>query len=201
MKRIVTITALFIAFLIIYSCELNQNEPSANEELTQHEHNTKSKYQEIGKDFAQQTQVSLGKALKQAIGKKGIPGAISFCNIKALPITDSMSNALNAKIKRVSDQPRNRANQAKEGELFYIEMCKNALANNKEIKPFISEDEKNFMGYYPIITNQMCLNCHGAAADINKAALAKINSLYTKDKAKGYKANELRGMFVVEIKK
>ncbi len=202
MKRNQLITILFsISLIAFYSCASEQSEPTTPENNTKHEHTTTSEYQQIGQNFAQELQINLGKALQQAISAKGIPGAIAFCNIKALPITDSISKTLNAKIRRVTDKPRNSANQAKEGELFYLEMGKQALANNKEIKPFISEDEKNFMGYYPIVTNQMCLNCHGAASDISKEALAKIKSLYPNDKAKDYKTNELRGMFVVEIKK
>jgi len=201
-SKIIT-AILFLGLLLFYACESeNKNQEQAEKAIgTTEEDNTNNKYQLIGQDFAQQTQTSLAKELKNAIGEKGFPGAITFCNIKALPIIDSMSRALNAKIKRVSDQPRNRTNQAKEGELFYIDMCKNALANNKELKPFVSEDEKHFTGYYPIVTNQLCLNCHGSTKDIGAETLAKINSLYPEDKAQGYKANEVRGLFVVEIDK
>jgi hypothetical protein len=58
------------------------------------------------------TKQELGKNLMQAIQTKGTAGALEFCNIKALPITDSMSNVLNASIKRVSDLERNPKNKA-----------------------------------------------------------------------------------------
>lgn len=205
MRRNTILSVLICAsILILFSCANSSEDTNTSDTAKQdapHGHSTSSEYQLIGQDIAQKTQASLGQALQKAISEKGVAGAVSFCNIQALPITDSLSKALNAKIRRVSDQARNRANQAQEGELFYIDMCKKALADKKELKPFISEDEKSFMGYYPIVTNQLCSNCHGATAEMDQEVLAKINSLYPKDQAVNYKANEVRGLFVIEMEK
>ena len=66
----------------------------------------------------------------------------------------------------------------------------------------VSEINGKMVGYYPIVTNQMCLQCHGKAyKDINDATLNKINKLYPNDQATGYLENELRGIFVVEMNK
>lgn len=202
MKKLKTIIFCFgIVLIAISSCETTKNEESSNTDIQQTNTQSESDYQTLGQQIALKAKSSLGEKLAQAIGEKGVPGAIEFCNLNAISITDSVSKSLNASIKRVSDKPRNKANQAREGELFYIDMCKKALAADKELKPFISQDDNKFMGYYPIVTNQICLSCHGDSKNIGTETLAKINSLYPDDKATGYKENEVRGLFVVELEK
>jgi Protein of unknown function (DUF3365) len=57
-------------------------------------------------------------------------------------------------------------------------------------------------GYYPILTNAMCLQCHGKPnVDISITTLDKIHALYPDDRATGYVVNELRGLWVVEMDK
>lgn len=69
------------------------------------------------------------------IQKKGTKEAVTFCNKRAYPITDSMAVAQNATIKSVSDKPRNPNNQASTKELGVIAQFKKAIANKEEYKP------------------------------------------------------------------
>lgn len=46
-------------------------------------------YAERGVKYAMNTQAVLGKNLMQAIQETGTSGALSFCNEKAYPLTDS----------------------------------------------------------------------------------------------------------------
>ncbi len=71
-----------------------------------------SAYVEIGLGMAKSTQAELGKNLMGAIQKEGALGALEFCNLQAYPLTDSMAEVHNARIRRVSDRPRNQTNQA-----------------------------------------------------------------------------------------
>jgi nitrate reductase cytochrome c-type subunit len=155
-----------------------------------------------GRKIAINTKKVLGKNLIKAINSKGTEVALSFCSTRAIPITDSMSIALNAKIKRVSDKNRNHKNNANQTELAYINKAKLSLEKGKEPKPQLIELENKKVGYYPILTNQMCLQCHGQKeSDISINTLSKIKKLYPKDLAIGYKVNELRGIWVVEMDK
>jgi hypothetical protein len=44
------------------------------------------------------------------------------------------------------------------------------------------------------------MQCHGSENDqITQETLAKINELYSNDKATGYNVGELRGIWVVEM--
>lgn len=157
---------------------------------------------EQGKKLAVQTKGVLGKNLLNAINTKGTEGALEFCSTKAIHLTDSMATKLNAHIKRVSDKNRNPNNNANEDELAYILKSKELLAQGNEIKPQLTEQENKYIGYYPIMTNQMCMQCHGEVeTQIKSNTLAKIKEIYPADKATNYKENELRGIWVVEFDK
>lgn len=191
---------LIVGTLILISC--NQKDASKTDHNAEIEVKKEINYLEVGKELALETKSNLGQNLARAITEKGPEGAVEFCNIKAIPITDSMSLLLGAKIKRVSDQPRNPDNQANDVELAYNKKWKDAHANGVDLSPMITEVDQKMIGYYPIITNPMCMQCHGTPGkDINLATLAKIKNLYSTDKATGYNLEELRGIFVVEMNK
>ena len=157
---------------------------------------------ELGKKYALSTKAILGKNLKGAIKNKGTMEAVNFCNSKAYPLTDSMSVALNAHIKRVSDQPRNPKNQASELELAYIVSSKGILAKGEGLKPQMQELNGKMVGYYPITTNAMCMQCHGEVnTQIKPEVFKNIQELYPSDLATGYGENELRGIWVVTMDK
>ena len=159
-------------------------------------------YAERGLKYALATKAVLGKNLMGTIQKKGTLEALAFCNIKAYPLTDSMSVLQNAVIKRVSDKPRNQNNQANAKELGYINTFKNSIANNEEASPIVKELESSVKVYYPITTNTMCLQCHGKPNEtIENSTLTKIKSLYPNDKAIGYNTNEVRGIWSVTFEK
>jgi len=159
-------------------------------------------YLEEGKSIAMQTKAQLGKNLMAAVKERGAGGAVEFCNTRAIHLTDSMAIELSAKVKRVSDQPRNPNNQASQEELTYISSTKELLAQGLDPQPQLTDIGKTMVGYYPITTNQMCLKCHGQPTkQINPETLAVIDELYPEDKAKGYGENELRGIWVVEMEK
>lgn len=162
----------------------------------------KTDYTKRGLQIAQKSKKVLGKNLMNAIGKSGFEGAIGFCNEKAIVLTDSISFALNAKIKRVSDKNRNPNNSANAEQLEYIEQTKSQLAKKHQPVPRVVEKDNKMVGYYPIVANDMCLKCHGnPERDIDRDTYDKIKTLYPEDKAVGYKANELRGIWVVTMDK
>jgi nitrate reductase cytochrome c-type subunit len=207
MNRILIVVILIMGGIItIVSCTENKvSKTSTNtdaEKIEATEALMDINYKDAGKQLAIQTKSSLANYLISSISEKGSEGAVEFCNIKAIPITDSMSVVLGAKIKRVSDLPRNPANKANEAELAYIKKWKESNGSGEQKQPIVSEINGKMVGYYPIVTNQMCLQCHGKAyKDINDATLNKINKLYPNDQATGYLENELRGIFVVEMNK
>ncbi len=161
-----------------------------------------AKYTEKGFEYVMQTKGALGKNLMGTITKEGTVAALSFCNKKAYPLTDSVANILNVQIKRVSDKNRNPKNKANTVELAYIEKIKTHINLGEKPKPYTIEKEDKILSYYPIMTNGMCMQCHGKSnEEILPNTLAKLNELYPEDKAQGYGINELRGIWVVEMNK
>jgi cytochrome c553 len=157
---------------------------------------------ELGKSFAMKTKAVLGKNLLGAINTKGTEYAVSFCSTKAIALTDSVAMSLNTKIKRVSDKNRNPNNKANKAELEYIEETKLLIAQGETPKPKLTELVNKHLGYYPIMTNKMCLQCHGQSeTEVMPSTLSKLQSLYPNDQAVGYKTEELRGIWVVEMDK
>lgn len=156
-------------------------------------------YADIGLEYALGTKKILGKNLMEAIQKKGTLEALSFCNIQAIPLTDSMSTKFNASIKRVSDKNRNPNNKANTEELQYIAQFKKELAAKKEIKPVVIEKGNKVHFYYPIETNTMCLQCHGK--QIKPEVSQQIMKLYPKDLAIGYNESEVRGIWSITFDK
>jgi mono/diheme cytochrome c family protein/cytochrome c553 len=159
-------------------------------------------WEEKGRELMMQTKQTLGKNLLEAIQTKGTSGALEFCNTKAITITDSMSKVLDATIKRVSDKPRNATNLASSEEIAFINELKQKIAKGEKLTPKVIEENNKVIAYYGIETNAMCLQCHGEKnKDISKETLAKINQYYPNDKATGYAEKQIRGLFVVEMKK
>lgn len=194
MKKVLPILASVIIIGLIANCQF-KSEPKPEAKQVD-----PAAYTMKGKELATATQKVLGGNLKAAIESKGTEHALEFCNVKAYPLTDSMAVALNAAISRVSDQPRNAANTANEDELAYIAHAKEVLAEGGEVTPKLAQLGDKVVGYYPIITNQLCMQCHGNPdSQIKDATLAKINQLYPADEATGYSEGELRGIWVVEM--
>jgi nitrate reductase cytochrome c-type subunit len=152
---------------------------------------------ELGQQYAMATKSVLGQTLLSQIKSKGTAGALEFCNTRAYPLTDSMSRAQGVQITRITDKARNPKNQANTEETALIAQFKKTLAEGGSLKP--AQIGKSY--YYPITTNSMCLQCHGAPQkDINAEVMQSIQKKYPSDKATGYLSDELRGLFRVTFK-
>lgn len=167
------------------------------------EETSKSKsIEEIGLEYALSTKAVLGKNLMGKLQKEGTLSALEFCNINAYPLTDSLATHFNVSIKRVSDKPRNSENLANTSEIKIIEHYKNVVANSNDIQPIVKKEYNKTKFYYPIITNSMCLQCHGKPNNtLEKTTFNKIKELYPLDRAIGYDANQVRGIWSIAFKK
>ncbi|MCB0466756.1 MAG: DUF3365 domain-containing protein [Aequorivita sp.] len=163
--------------------------------------NTQLSEKERGMQMAQTTKAELGKNLMGQIQKNGVIAALDFCNIQALPITDSMAAVHKAYIRRVTDKPRNPKNKANATELQYLENFKKQVAAGGEVNPIVVAMGNETEFYNPIVTNSMCLKCHGTPGkELETLTLTKIQELYPMDKATGYGENEVRGIWSIRFK-
>lgn len=159
-----------------------------------------SAYTEKGKMIAMNTQKLLGKNLKGAMKSGGPVAALEFCNAKASPLTAEMEQKFNATIKRVSDKNRNVNNAPNEVEAKIIADYITSLQAGKEIKPITQEGKDGKVHFYaPIKVKGLCLTCHGDAIAQPVDSILKVK--YPNDKAIGYKAGELRGIWSITMDK
>lgn len=148
---------------------------------------------------------SFGKKLKgelmAAMKEDGALSAINTCAEVAPQIEDQYSTEF-WQIKRVSDKQRRTSNKTDEHEQ---EILLKFAVNNEEGISFYDEwiesDSGKFYYYYkPLRIGKLCLNCHGNSEDIPTKVKEALNEQYPEDMAIGYKAGDLRGMFVVKAK-
>ena len=164
-----------------------------------------AKYLELGDDLVGETKRKISTTLVEAMEKGGVKYASQFCNLVAYPIVDSMSKVHNARIRRVSDKPRNPkdAMDEEEQKVFAIFKAK-AQVPNAELMPIVVQHDDGTVGYYAPIKISMptCLKCHGEVGkDINAEDYKVLKSLYPNDVAVGYKEGDLRGMFSIRFSK
>lgn len=155
---------------------------------------------DVGLSYALGTKKVLGSNLMGTIQKEGVKAALAFCNAKAYSLTDSMAIKYQAHIKRVSDRARNPDNKANSQELKHINTFKKVVANGDKITPILEQKEDSVAFYYPIVTNNMCLKCHGSpTSDIEPQITSFLSELYPEDQATGYRINEVRGIWSIKF--
>ncbi len=151
-----------------------------------------------GKVILKATKSELGRNLLEAIKKRKTVGAVDFCSTKAIPITEQKMKELKSSIKRATDKPRNPKNLASSDELKYIQLFKKKLIKGESLIPVLVKKENVYHFYSPIVTNQMCMQCHGReGSEVKPEVLSKIKKLYPDDQATGYGTNEVRGVFSI----
>ncbi len=198
MKKLGFWIPIIVLFLSGWTACQSTGESEDEQEVTQRADLDKWKTQ--GQEYAMKAQQLLGKNLKAALQQSGPTYAVDFCNTRAIPITDSAAQSMNVSLKRVSDKYRNPDNKANENETNYISQVKDQLVSGETIHPAIQQMGDRAIGYYPIITNAMCMNCHGQPGkDITEETLTMIGERYPDDRAVGYRPHEVRGIWVVEM--
>ena len=192
MKKYISIIILFTAF----AC----NQPDATIVQDSIELTNDKKIIEKGKELTALTFSKLSTVLKSKMKQGGVHEAISYCNISAFSLVDSISKANNVTIKRVSLKYRNPSNQPDSLETVVIKNYQNAIENKLEVKPMVYSDGSSDLYFAPILTKGMCLSCHGTPGKhISDADYAFIKEKYPNDKAINYKAEELRGIWSIRF--
>lgn len=154
---------------------------------------------EKGMEIALETKKLLGQNLMQAIQKKGTIHALEFCNVEASPLTISMAEKYKASVQRVSDKNRNPQNLASAEEAELVDLFSHQVSAGKDPTPVMMPQNGKTRFYYPIVTNSMCLQCHGKNEDIEPQVREKILKLYPQDMAVGYSENQVRGIWKIEF--
>jgi hypothetical protein len=192
MINIIKSTALlFIAVFFLISCSQKQQKTvDSTGGITD-----TSSFLRRGDTISNLVQKALLANVMQAMKSGGPDFAVTFCNEKAMTLTDSMAKAYNCTIMRVSDKYRNPANKPTEAESD-IFANKSMLSN---MIPFILVENGKIVYYKPIkIAMPACLKCHGTAGmDIDLKTLEIIKQKYPDDRATNYKEGDFRGLWKI----
>ncbi|MFZ9028637.1 MAG: Tll0287-like domain-containing protein [Crocinitomicaceae bacterium] len=182
--------------LILAACS---NNPETESDSMQEEKIVDlQKYIEQGRSISQKMQGILLSNVSSAMQKGGPAHAIAFCNTRAIPLTDSLSEVEGVKISRISDKNRNPNNFASSDELKLINQFK---TNNLKDTVLSWDNNENYVYYSTIKTGMpACMKCHGSVdADISSETLNALDSLYPEDKAKNYSLGDFRGLWKIEF--
>jgi len=158
-------------------------------------------YLKVGDEITNTSQAALLKEISWALSKKGNEGAVGHCNLKAVALVDSLSDANQCEIRRVSDKYRNPNDKAQNTvETKALQIFLEKHSKQEALKPFTLQEGENTYYFKPIMLGmETCLSCHGIPQqDIQPATLTTIRRLYPNDLAVGYKLKDFRGMWVVK---
>lgn len=157
-----------------------------------------SLYLAKGKKHVMALQQVLVGQLVSSITQNGTAGAVDFCQVRAIPLTNSISQKQGAVISRVTDRPRNPDNFGNSIELAIIDQMKANKAKGQDLVPELRKNKNNVTAYYPIVTNALCMQCHGNPdTQISPETMKRLEKYYPNDMATGYSENEVRGLWKV----
>lgn len=178
----------FLALLFFVSCQAKQKKSADLQNAID-----TSAFLQQGDTISSLVQKVLLANVMQAM-KSGGPGfAVTFCNEKAMPLTDSLAKAHNCLIQRVSDKYRNPSNKLSETDAEVFKAMKASL------KPVLLSENGYLIYYKPIkIPMPACLTCHGTEGkELDAKTTEIIRQKYPNDLATGYKEGDLRGMWKI----
>lgn len=147
----------------------------------------------------------LGGALKAELEKGGAPGAIGVCRDIAPAIANRMSLEKGWKVTRVGTRVRNTMigmPDAWEQQVLADFQARAAQGEDyKEMGHAEVVEEPGgryfrFMKAIPV--QELCLACHGAAAEIAEPVRTALAERYPHDQAVDYRVGELRGAFSIK---
>lgn len=198
MKEYITLGVLLMLVAGTFSCQ----QKSASEEpgLTEEESQL---YLEKGQQVAGATFMALSGQLQAALKEGGVPKAIEYCKLAALPLVDSLSELHQADIRRTSVKVRNPQDAPDELERKILDDYARKEAAGEDPVPVVKQIDPLTIAFYaPIRLNEFCLQCHGKVGDtLTEENYEVIKERYPKDEAIGYAAGDLRGMWSIRFRK
>ncbi|WP_210518285.1 c-type heme family protein [Hymenobacter terricola] len=136
----------------------------------------------------------LRQTLARELAAGGVARAAAFCRPETYHFVDSLAGVLRATVRRVSERPRNPANQ---GVLLPEEMNPDTARTIKRMS-----QEVFFYSRPIVLNNKVCLRCHGEIGqDISAADYAVIKQKFPRDQATGYKLGQPMGAWQLSLRR
>ena len=146
---------------------------------------------------------TLGGELKAAMTAGGPAGAIGICKARAPQIAAEAAQKTGMSIKRVSLNNRNPKAVPDTWEAQAIAALEKRLAAGEkpetlDLHAVVGDgDGKEFRYAKALVTQPLCLNCHGDPEKMPPDVKAVLATEYPNDKAVGYSAGMIRGILSI----
>lgn len=135
----------------------------------------------------------LQQALRQGLAR-GPVEAIAACRVRAPEIATALSHD-GRRLGRTSHRLRNPSNAAPE---WVRPLLDAYVADESDRAPRTVPLDDSQLGYVePILAQPLCLTCHGKV--LAPEVAVRIEELYPHDRAVGFEAGDLRGVFWIEF--
>jgi len=162
-------------------------------------------YREKGQEIVKQTFGTLNATLMESMQTNGVEASIDLCNVKAYPITDSLAALHKTEIVRMAVRnrnPENKADQQAESLIRHYSLLQESGRDLSKSDTLVMTSEGSVRYFKPILLQPQCVTCHGAKdTDIQDAVYARILAQYPDDKAIGFKAGDVRGIWSIQFEK
>lgn len=183
-----------LASLLTISCTSQKGKKLSEQEIIS--------FRNQGDEITTRAQNTLLANVSAAMQKAGPDYAVEFCNLEVSGIMDSLVSGKEYSISRISEKNRNQNNAPHNDDDRAI-LRSFLKAAQEGIMPAdtLLMSKNNPIYYRPIMIGlETCLKCHGNPnSEIAPSTLAKIDSLYPNDLAKGYSMKELRGAWKINF--
>jgi len=156
----------------------------------------------VAEKAATELMTALKTELQAAMRKGGPVAAIDICSTRAQALSAEIpgrSNRLDVTVKRTSLKFRNPANRPTPEEERVLRNFAAQLQEGAALQPTTRRTNTALHYYRPILTEPLCLSCHGDPDHMDTAVLEALRQRYPEDMAAGYNAGELRGMVSVTV--
>ncbi len=161
-----------------------------------------AKRTEASREATKKLAGTLGKELAAAMEAGGPIKAIEVCNTKAPAIAADISKAEGWRVARTSLKVRNGKNAPDAWEKAILEKFEARKAAGEdpakiEHAEIVTQGGKKTFRYMKAIptAEKPCLTCHGG--DLKSEITAVLDRNYPNDKARGFKAGDIRGAFTI----
>ena len=146
-----------------------------------------------GADLLAPFKQDLQKALKSGLAE-GPAAAIQVCRVKAPGIADALS-VDGVRMGRSSHKLRNPDNTAPDWVRPIMQTYLDDASSRKPRAVVLAGGRSGYVE--PIMVQPLCLTCHGS--ELAPEVAERIAALYPEDKATGFEAGDLRGVFWLEF--
>ncbi|MCG8599650.1 MAG: TSUP family transporter [Verrucomicrobiales bacterium] len=159
---------------------------------------------DTGKSAASALGMSLKTMLSATMKEFGPVEAIKVCNHAAGPAAEAVTKQFKggAEVRRTALRVRNPSNAPDKIDTFILHQFEKNFESGQDLPEQLVTrlEDGTYRHYQPLITQKVCLTCHGGKEAMSDPLRTALAELYPDDKATGFQPGSLRGVIRVDIK-